>query len=81
MIIAKPVIPNQFWILKDGERKVGNIEIAPGGFAVKIGDNVQSYKTINTIKQKVKIEKLNICFFFCCVVTRHERWSEKKQLS
>jgi hypothetical protein len=55
MIVAKPVIPNQFWILKDGDHKVGNIEIAPGGFSVKIGDHVQSYKSINTIKQKVKI--------------------------
>ena len=49
MIVAKPVIPNQFWILKDGDHKIGNIEIAPGGFSVKIGDHVQSYKSINTI--------------------------------
>ena len=56
MIVAKPVIPNQFWILKDGEAKVGNIESGPNGFAVKIGDNVQSYKNLNVIKQKVSIE-------------------------
>ena len=55
MIVAKPIIPNQFWILKQDDKKVGNIEIGPGGFAVKIGDQVQSYKTINTIMQKVKI--------------------------
>jgi len=55
MIIAKPVIPNQFWILKDGENKVGNIEAGPNGFAVKIGNQIQSYKTISTIKQKVAI--------------------------
>jgi hypothetical protein len=68
MIIAKPVIPNQFWILKDGERKVGNIEIGPSGFAVKIGDSVQSFKSINTIKQKVKINFETIS----CVVTSAE---------
>jgi hypothetical protein len=55
MIVAKPVIPNQFWILKDGENKVGNIEAGPNGFAVKIGNQVQSYKNISTIKQKVAI--------------------------
>jgi len=55
MIIAKPVVPNQFWILKDGEHKIGNIEAGPNGFAVKIGNQIQSYKTINTIKQKVAI--------------------------
>jgi len=55
MIVAKPVVPNQFWILKDGENKVGNIEAGPNGFAVKIGNQIQSYKTISTIKQKVAI--------------------------
>ena len=55
MIIAKPVIPNQFWILKEGENKVGNIEAGPNGFAVKIGNQIQSYKNISTIKQKIAI--------------------------
>ena len=55
MIIAKPVVPNQFWILKDGDHKVGNIEAGPNGFSVKIGNQIQSYKTIGTIKQKVAI--------------------------
>jgi len=55
MIVAKPVIPNQFWILKDGENKIGNIEAGPNGFSVKIGNQVQRYKNISTIKQKVAI--------------------------
>lgn len=55
MIVAKTIIPNQFWILKDGDHKIGNIEITPGGFSVKIGDHVQSYKSISTIKQKAMI--------------------------
>jgi hypothetical protein len=55
MIVAKPVIPNQFWILKQNDRKVGNIEASAEGFSVKIGDQVNSYKTINTIKQKIAI--------------------------
>jgi hypothetical protein len=55
MIIAKPVIPNQFWILKDGDHKVGNIEAGADGFSVKIGNNTQHYKNINIIKQKIHI--------------------------
>lgn len=55
MIIAKPVIPNQFWILKDGDTKVGNIEASPKGFDVKINNQVQSFKSIGNIKQKVAI--------------------------
>jgi hypothetical protein len=55
MIVAKTVIPNQFWILKQNDRKVGNIEAGADGFSVKIGSKVSSYKTINTIKQKIAI--------------------------
>lgn len=55
MIVAKPVIPNQFWILKDGDIKVGNIEAGPKGFSVKINNQIQSFKSINTIKQKANI--------------------------
>ena len=55
MIVAKPVVPNQFWILKDGENKIGNIEAADDGFSVKIGDHTQRYKNINVIKQKIAI--------------------------
>lgn len=56
MIIAKAVIPNQFWILKQNDRKVGNIESGPNGFSVKIGDQVQSYKSINVIKKTAAID-------------------------
>ena len=56
MIVAKPVIPNQFWILRDGDIKVGNIEAGPEGFSVKINNQVQSYKSINILKKKVSID-------------------------
>jgi hypothetical protein len=56
MIVAKPVIPNRFWILKDGDIKVGNIEASPAGFEVKINNQVQSFKTLNSIKQKVAVD-------------------------
>ena len=55
MIVAKPVIPNQFWILKQDDRKVGNIEASADGFSVKIGNDTWSYKNINVIKQKIQI--------------------------
>jgi hypothetical protein len=55
MIVSKTVIPNQFWILKQNDRKVGNIEAGADGFSVRIGSQVSSYKNINTIKQKIAI--------------------------
>jgi hypothetical protein len=56
MIVAKPVIPNQFWILKDGDHKVGNIEAGADGLNVKIGSQVQSYKNINILKERISIK-------------------------
>jgi hypothetical protein len=56
MIVAKPVIPNQFWILKENDRKVGNIEASPGGYAVRINNQTETYKTLTIIKQHVPID-------------------------
>jgi hypothetical protein len=56
MIIAKPVIPNQYWILKQDDVKIGNIQAEPGGFSVRIHDHVQKFKNLPTIKRKVAID-------------------------
>lgn len=52
MIVAKPVVDKQFWILQDGNEKVGNVEAAQdGGFNVRINDTIQQYKTIKMVTQ------------------------------
>jgi len=52
MIVAKPVIDKQFWILQDGSEKVGNVEAAQGGgFNVKINDTIQQFKSIKMVTQ------------------------------
>lgn len=56
MIVAKPIIPNQFWILKENDRKIGNIESGPGGYSVKINNQIKTFKTINNIKKQVDID-------------------------
>lgn len=56
MIVAKPVIPNQYWILRQDDQKIGNIEAGPDGFQVKIQGRVENFKTIHTIKKTVPIE-------------------------
>ena len=35
MIVAKPVIDNQYWILKQDNQKIGNIEASADGYVVK----------------------------------------------
>lgn len=56
MILAKPVIPNKYWILRDSEDKIGNIEATSSGYSVKIHDTVRYFKTIPMVKKKVAIE-------------------------
>jgi len=56
MIIAKPVIDNQFWILQEGDRKIGNIEACDGGYQVKINNQVAQFKTIRMAAQRVNIQ-------------------------
>lgn len=56
MIIAKPVVPNQYWILKRDDAKIGNIQAGPNGFTVKILDHVDSFKTIPMVRKKINIE-------------------------
>ena len=37
MIVAKPVIDKQFWILQRDEEKIGNVEACAGGPLLSIG--------------------------------------------
>lgn len=54
-LIAKPVIDKQFWIIQDGDRKVGNIEACAGGYQVKINNQVTQFKTIRMAAERVNI--------------------------
>ena len=56
MIIAKPVIANQYWILHRDNQKVGNIEACDGGYQVKINNSISQYRTIDMAAQRAQIE-------------------------
>lgn len=56
MITAKPVIPNQFWILKEDDRKIGNIEVNDSGYSVRINNSVTNYKTLSMLKERVSVD-------------------------
>lgn len=49
------MIDKQFWILQEGNEKVGNIEACAGGFQVKINNQTQTYKTIRMAAQRANI--------------------------
>jgi hypothetical protein len=52
MIVAKPVIQDQFWILRQDDQKIGNITATSDGFDVKINDRVTRFQTISMIAQR-----------------------------
>lgn len=56
MIVAKAVIPKQYWILKDHDRKVGNIEANDQGYQVILDGKITRYKTLNMLQQRTAID-------------------------
>ena len=56
MILAKPVVPDQYWILRDADNKIGNIMADNNGFAVKIGGHVEYFKTLDMLQQRMPIQ-------------------------
>ena len=55
-LIALPVVDKQYWILKENDRKVGNIEACAGGYQVKINNQVVQFKTIKLAAQDANIK-------------------------
>lgn len=55
MIVAKTVIPDQYWILREYDRKVGNIETDQGEYVISLNGERGRFKTLNMIRDRVKI--------------------------
>ena len=56
MIEAKPVVPDQYWILREHDRKVGNIEATAGGYAVSINGKTMRVQNLNMLAEKIDID-------------------------
>ena len=59
-LIAKPVVKNQFWIVTNGEEKVGNVLADGSGFEVKLNGNKTHYKNTKAIERITNIKFENI---------------------
>lgn len=55
---AKPIIKNQYWVVTDGSKKVGNVIAEGTEFAVKIDNKVQLYDSTKEIEKHTQIEFL-----------------------
>ena len=53
---AKPIVKNEFWVITDGNKKVGNVISEGSGFDVKIGNNITHYNTKQQVKKHTNIE-------------------------
>lgn len=55
-LIAKPIVKGEYWVVTDGEKKVGNVIADGTGFEVKLNGNTEHYKTTSAIKRQTKID-------------------------
>ena len=54
-LIAKPIIKNQYWVVTDGEKKVGNVISDGTGFDVKLDGTLSHYDNADDITKFTKI--------------------------
>jgi hypothetical protein len=59
-LVAKPIVKNQFWIVTDGERKVGNIEANNAGYGVQINGTFLQFNNTDELKKQTHIKFENI---------------------
>lgn len=55
-LTAKPIVKGEYWVITDGDKKVGNVVAEGSGFDVKIGNNIEHYATTKQIEKKAHIE-------------------------
>lgn len=54
-LVAKPIVKDQFWIVTDGTKKVGNIEANNAGYGVQINGHVLQFNNTAELKKKTHI--------------------------
>lgn len=54
-LIAKPIIKNQYWVVTDGNKKVGNVIADGSGYEVKLNGVLKHFNNTEDIKKKANI--------------------------
>lgn len=54
-LVAKPIVKNQFWIVTDGHKKVGNIEANNAGYGVQINGTFLQFSNTEDLKKSTHI--------------------------
>ena len=56
MLIAKPIIKDQYWVVTNGKEKVGNVQATGSGFEVKLHGEISHFENTRKLKREVQIE-------------------------
>ena len=54
-LVAKPIVKDQFWIVTDGTKKIGNIEANNSGYGVKLNGSFLQFDNTTELKKKTHI--------------------------
>ena len=54
-LVAKPIIKDQFWVVTDGEKKVGNVQANSIGYEVMLNGSTLQFNNTDELKKKTKI--------------------------
>jgi len=54
-LIAKPIIKDQYWVVTDGEKKVGNVQANNAGYEVILNGSTLQFNNTKDIQKKTKI--------------------------
>lgn len=55
-LIAKPIINDQYWVVIEGDKKVGNVLAEQSGFDVRINGHTFHYETTDEISKFTQIK-------------------------
>lgn len=58
-LVAKPIVKGEYWVVTDGDKKVGNVIANGSGYDVKLHGNVEHFENTSAIKRKRNIEFVN----------------------
>ncbi len=55
-LVAKSVVKDKFWVITDGNEKVGNVVAGPDGVDLKLNGSVEHFKNTDAIKKHLNID-------------------------
>jgi hypothetical protein len=54
-LVAKPIIKDQYWVVTDGGKKVGNVQANSAGYEVILNGSTLQFNNTTDIQKKTKI--------------------------